>query len=184
MRIEVRPADWAGFAEVMGEKGGCGGCWCMLWRLSRKDWTAGAGQGNREAMKAVFETGPPPGLVGWLGKEPVGWLQVDERAAFSRLATSRVLKPVDDAPVWSVACFLTRKGFRRQGISLQMLRAACARVKARGGAILEGYPIDTPRERYPAVYAWTGFVQTFRNAGFEEVARRSETRPIMRRVLA
>ena len=77
-----------------------------------------------------------------------------------------------------------KKGFRRQGISLQMLRAACAHVKARGGAILEGYPIDTPRERYPAVYAWTGFVQTFRNAGFGEVARRSETRPIMRKVLA
>ena len=77
-----------------------------------------------------------------------------------------------------------KKGFRRQGISLQMLRAACAHVKARGGTVLEGYPIDTPRERYPAVYAWTGFVQTFRNAGFEEVARRSETRPIMRKVLA
>ena len=57
-------------------------------------------------------------------------------------------------------------------------------IKARGGAVLEGYPIDTPRERYPAAYAWTGFVQTFRNAGFEEVARRSETRPIMRKVLA
>ena len=42
---------------------------------------------------------------------------------------------------------------------------------------------DTPRERYPAVYAWTGFVQAFRDAGFEEVARRSETRPIMRKVL-
>ena len=63
----------------------------MMWRLSRKDWSAGAGQGNCEAMKAVFETGPPPGIIGWLGEEPVGWLQVDERAAFSRLATSRVL---------------------------------------------------------------------------------------------
>lgn len=184
MTIEVRPADWAGFTEVMGEKGGCGGCWCMVWRLSRKDWNAGAGQGNCEAMKAVFETGPPPGIIGWLGEEPVGWLQVGERAAFSRLATSRVLKPVDDAPVWSVACFFIKKGFRRQGISLQMLRAACVHVKARGGAVLEGYPIDTPRERYPAVYAWTGFVRTFRNAGFDEVARRSETRPIMRKVLA
>ena len=76
-----------------------------------------------------------------------------------------------------------KKGFGRQGISLQMLHAACAHVKVCGGAILEGYPIDTPRERYPAVYAWTGFVQTFCNAGFEEVARRSETRPIMRKVL-
>ena len=183
MKIEVRPADWASFAGVMGEKGGCGGCWCMMWRLNRIDWVAGAGQGNREAMKAVFEASPPPGIIGMLGKEPVGWLQVDERAAFPRLTTSRVLKPVDDLPVWSVACFFVKKAFRRQGISLQMLRAACAHVEARGGTFLEGYPIDTPRERYPAVYAWTGFVQAFRDAGFEEVARRSETRPIMRKAL-
>ena len=64
-----------------------------------------------------------------------------------------------------------------------MLRAACTHVRARGGAVIEGYPIDTPRERYPAVYAWTGFVQAFLDAGFEEVARRSETRPIMRKEL-
>lgn len=71
----------------------------MLWRPSRKDWSAGAGTGNRKAMKAVFETGPPPGLIGWLDEEPDGWLQVDERAAFPRIPTSLVLKPIDDAPV-------------------------------------------------------------------------------------
>ena len=180
MMIDVRPADWASFTEVMEEKGGC---WYMMWRLSRKDWNAGVGRGNCEAMKAVFETGPPPGIIGWQARVPVGWLQVDERAAFLRLATSRVLKPVEDVPVWSVACFFIKKGFRRQGVSLQMLRAACTHVKACGGAVLEGYPIDSHRERYPAAYAWTGFVQTFRNASFEEVARRSETCPIMRKVL-
>ena len=81
-------------------------------------------------------------------------LQVDERAAFPRLATSRVLKPLDDAPVWSVTCFFIKRGFRRQGISARMLHAACANVKARGGVVLEGYPIDTLREHHPALYAW------------------------------
>jgi hypothetical protein len=35
----------------------------------------------------------------------------------------------------------------------------------------------------PGVFAWTGFVETFRRAGFVEVARRSDTRPIMRLTL-
>jgi hypothetical protein len=36
---------------------------------------------------------------------------------------------------------------------------------------------------YPAVHAWTGLLGTFRAAGFEEVARRAATRPIMRRAV-
>ncbi len=72
----------------------------------------------------MFESSPLPSLIGWLSEETVGWLQVDERAAFPRLAIARLLKPIDDAPVWLVACFFIKKVFRRQGISAQMLRAA------------------------------------------------------------
>ena len=32
----------------------------------------------------------------------------------------------------------------------------------------------------PEVFAWTGIRSAFDNAGFKEVARRAETRPIMR----
>ncbi|MEL6208894.1 MAG: GNAT family N-acetyltransferase [Pseudomonadota bacterium] len=184
MRIEVRPADWDGFVAVMGEKGGCGGCWCMLWRLSRREMEAGKGAPNRAAMQGLFETGPAPGLIAWRGAEAVGWIQVDRRDAFARLATSRVLKPVDDRPVWSVACFLVTKHWRRTGVSRALLEAACALAQSRGAEVLEGYPIDTPNPKYVPAYAWTGFLGTFRDAGFEEVARHSPTRPIMRRILS
>lgn len=182
--VDIRPADWAGFTAVMGEKGGCGGCWCMLWRLSKADMEAGMGAGNRRAMKKLFDRGHIPGLIAWHEGEAVGWIQVDERSAFPRLDASRVLKPVDDKAVWSVSCFLVDKRFRRLGLSAEMLRAACGFARERGAAMLEGYPIDTPKTSYPAVYAWTGFVGAFREAGFEEVARRSATRPIMRKQLA
>ena len=36
--ITVVPATfdrWADFEKLMGERGGYGGCWCMLWRLFR-----------------------------------------------------------------------------------------------------------------------------------------------------
>jgi len=185
--IIIRPADWAGFEAVMGERGGSGGCWCMLWRRSRAEMTSQAGAGNRAAMRALFAggqvAGEGPGLIAWRGSEPVGWLQVDRRAAFPRLARSRVLKPVDDRLVWSVACFLVVKTARRQGVSGALLRAACDHAAARGAEILEGYPIDTPKAKCPPVYAWTGFLNTFLDAGFEEVARRSPTRPIMGRRL-
>ncbi|HMQ92785.1 MAG TPA: GNAT family N-acetyltransferase [Amaricoccus sp.] len=184
MTLEIRPADWEGFAAVMGERGGCGGCWCMLWRRSKAEMDAGMGAPNRAAMADLFAPGDGPGLVARRDGLPVGWIQVDRRAAFPRLARSRVLRPVDAQPVWSVACFLVDRTARRQGVSVALLRAACGFARDRGATILEGYPVDPPKPRYPPVYAWTGFVGTFRAAGFEEVARHAPTRPIMRRHLA
>jgi GNAT superfamily N-acetyltransferase len=184
MNLEIRPADWEGFAAVMGERGGCGGCWCMLWRRTKAEMEAGKGAGNRAAMAEIFASGQVPGLVAWQDGVAVGWIQVDRRAAFPRLAHARVLRPVDAEPVWSVTCFLVDRTVRRQGVSVALLEAACAFARDRGATIIEGYPVETPSTRYPPVYAWTGFVAAFRAAGFEEVARRSPTRPIMRRQLA
>lgn len=156
----------------------------MLWRLSKGEMDVGMGEGNRRAMQAIFDSGHIPGLIAWHDCEAVGWIQVDNRAAFPRLETSRVLKPVDHKAVWSVSCFLVDKRFRRSGLSARLLRAACTFAREQGATILEGYPIDTPKASYPPVYAWTGFAGAFREAGFEEVARRSATRPIMRKYLA
>ncbi len=183
MDFDIRPADWESFRAVMGDKGGCGGCWCMLWRLPKKQMDAQMGEDNRLAMKALFESGQISGLIAFVEDNPVGWIHLDDRSAFTRLASSRVLKPVDDKPVWSVACFLIDKRHRRKGLSARLLLGACDLARERGAQILEGYPIDTPKTRYPPVYAWTGFAGAFRRAGFSEVARRSPTRPIMRRVL-
>lgn len=183
MAIEICLATWARFEAVMGEKGGCGGCWCMLWRRSAKEMEIGKGDANRQAMKDVFDSGHVPGLIAMHDEEAVGWIQIDRRSAFPRLANSRTLKPVDDSEVWSVSCFFIDKRFRRQGLPLRLLTAAMDWGRSQGASIVEGYPIDTPKEKYPPVYAWTGFVETFKRAGFTEVERRSATRPIMRKEL-
>jgi len=181
--FEILPATWDGFEQVMGEKGGCGGCWCMLWRLTKRQMDAGVGASNRAAMKAIFNAGDPPGLIAWQANKAVGWIQVAARSEFPRLKSARVLQPVDDLPVWSVACFLVDKSARHQGVSVALLRAACDFARDRGATHLEGYPIDPAKPKYPPVYAWTGFLGSFRAAGFTEVARRSPTRPIMRKTL-
>ena len=141
------------------------------------------GDANRAAMKTIFDAGDPPGLIAWQGDRAVGWIQVAARSEFPRLGSSRVLQPVDDLPVWSVSCFLVDESARHQGISVALLRAACEFARDRGATHLEGYPVDPAKPKYPAVYAWTGFLGSFRSAGFEEVARRSPTRPIMRKAL-
>ncbi len=185
-RISVAPATagrWADFEKLMGKRGGAGGCWCMLWRLFGRDFEAGKGAANRKAMKAVFRSDTPPGLIAYDGAEPVGWCAIAPRAELPRLKASRVLRPIDDAPVWSVSCFLIKRSHRRRGISVALLQAAEDFVRQRGGSIIGGYPIEPSKSAYPDTFAWTGMANAFRKAGFEEKARRSKTRPIMRRVL-
>jgi GNAT superfamily N-acetyltransferase len=92
----------------------------------------------------------------------------------------RILKPVDEQPVWSVVCFFVAKGYRRQGVTVGLLKAAAAYARQHGAQILEGYPEDPKKDKVPDVFAFTGLCGAFRKAGFSEVARRSETRPIMR----
>ncbi|WP_319022467.1 GNAT family N-acetyltransferase [Meridianimarinicoccus sp. MJW13] len=182
MTFEITPADWSGFQTVMGPKGGCGGCWCRLWRVPKKVHDADKGDGNRDAMRALFDSGAVPGLLAMDGATPVGWISVAPRTEFPGLKASRILQPVDDLPVWSVSCFLVMPPYRRQGLSVHLLQAACAFASERGAPAIEGYPIDG-KDKYPPVYGWTGFAGAYRSAGFTEIARRSRTRPIMRKSL-
>ncbi len=179
----LAPERWPDFEAVMGPKGGCGGCWCMLWRLSKADHDRQLGEGNRVAMQAIVAQGEQPGLLAYHDRRPIGWISLAPRQDFIRLEGSRVLKPVDSTPVWSVSCFLVLKDCRKRGVGEALLRAACDFAAERGAGILEGYPIEPSKRPYPPVYAWTGFAEVFRRAGFAEVARRSPTRPIMRKDL-
>lgn len=181
--IRIVPANadlWDDFATLMGPKGGVGGCWCMLWRQSPKQQAAQKGEGNRNAIKTVFESPVPPGLLAYDGTDPVAWLSVAPRSKFVRLEQSRVLAPIDDEPVWSVSCFLIKRTHRRLGLAVSLLEAAKILVADQGGTMIEGYPVEPRKDPYPSAYAWTGIAESFRRAGFSEIIRRSETRPIMR----
>ena len=152
----------------------------MWYRLSRPTWEKQKGEGNRRAFRKLVATGAPAGVLAYLDKEPVGWCAVAPRKNYVRLAGSRVLKPVDDQPVWSVTSFYVAKAHRRSGLTEPLLRAAVEYARKHGGKIVEGYPHDPPAGEMPDAFAYTGFFSAFRNAGFKEVARRSARRPIMR----
>jgi GNAT superfamily N-acetyltransferase len=179
----LTPDRWDDFEVLMGPRGGAEGCWCALWRVSAKSWREGRGEGNRALMRAVVERGPPPGLLAYDEGAPVGWISVAPRADFPRLRGSRVLAEVDAAPVWSVTCFFVKAGMRGRGVASALIDAACAFAAERGAETLEGYPVDPLGGRYANGFAWTGVKSLFDAAGFAEVARRSEKRPIMRKEL-
>ena len=176
------PARWNDVALLFGERGACAGCWCMFWRLPRARFEAGKGAGNRRALKALVGSGARPGVIAYADGEPVGWCAVAPRANYVSLANSRVLKPVDEQPVWSISCLFVRRDFRRRGLSSLLIDAAAEFAARRGARIVEGYPVEASAKTADA-FVWTGLASSFTQAGFREVARRSPTRPIMRRAV-
>lgn len=173
---------WPDLEELFGPNGACGGCWCMFWKLRGKAFDEARGIETRQMHKSIIDAGTSTGLLAYLHGDVVGWVAVEPRRAYPKLAFSRALKPVDDQPVWSVTCFFVAKKHRRSGITVELLKAAVEHVKKQGGKIVEGYPVETKKDM-PAPFVYTGTASAFKRAGFKEAARNTPTRPIFRFVI-
>lgn len=184
----LTPDRWEDLVTVFGGgdgKGDCGRCWCMWWRLERANIVEGLGKKNKARFKKIVVKGPPPGLVGYDGKEPVGWVQVCPRPATPGWnAPRRLTAPadLDDAAnenIWGISCFVVRAGFRRRGYFTELLDAAIERARSKGAAALDACPVDA-EGRKPPSGLYHGLAPAFHERGFVELARRRPDRPLMR----
>lgn len=152
-----------------------------MWnRQSSREFEDCKGEANQNALHRLVDDGRVPGLLAYDDGLPVGWVSLGAREVFSRLQRSRVTKPVDDLPVWAITCFVVHRKYRHRGVATQLLEAAIEYARTQGAAAVEGYPVEPRKDEMPAIYAWMGVASMFTNAGFEELARRSEHRPVMR----
>ena len=134
---------------------------------------------NRNELKTLVDAGHVPGLIAYRGREPVGWVSLGPREEYAKLRRSPVMKAVDDAPVWSIICFVVPSAHRGQGVARALLDAAVAYAQKQGATLLEAYPVDK-RGRSSDDAMWFGAKSMYDDAGFEEVARRKPQRPIVR----
>ena len=105
-RLTFHPLDikrWKDFEELFGARGACGGCWCMSWRLARADFERQKGDGNKRAMKDLVKKKEQIGIIAYADGMPIGWCAIAPREQYIKLENARVLKRIDDKPVWSVS---------------------------------------------------------------------------------
>jgi GNAT superfamily N-acetyltransferase len=179
MEFTIRPLTedlWPALVDLFGKLGACNGCWCMYWRIG-SHYRQGSAESNKAAFQQVVRRGPPPGLLAFDGDVPVGWCQLTPRDALPWLDRTWRLARVDDRPVWSLSCLYVRKGYRRRGVTSELIAAALSAARRAGAPALEAYPFDA--DVSPSATG-TGYASTFARAGFETVARRVPARPIMR----
>jgi len=189
--IPANEASWDDLEAVLGGRGYHSGCWCQRFKIKGREWDAGSVPIEERARRLREQTrcGRPKapatsGLVAYLDACAVGWCAVEPRCAFVRLGrvpwAGRDEDRSDDS-VWAVTCFVTRKGFRRRGISRALARAAVEFARQRGARALEGYPMITePGQEVTWGELHVGSRSIFAAAGFAEVSRPTLRRAVMR----
>ncbi|HAH25391.1 MAG TPA: GNAT family N-acetyltransferase [Prolixibacteraceae bacterium] len=174
-------ANWVSFVQLFGNKGACGNCWCMYYRLPKADFAEGkVNNGNKEAMQNLVFENKPTGILGFYDGQPIAWCAFAPREDFSKLERSRVHKRIDNLPVWSIPCFFIDKTFRRQGVSVELLRGVIRYAKENNIATIEAYPTTPTTDTIADSFAWIGLYKSFERAGFEIVDRTSKNRPMVR----
>ncbi len=176
----LTPERWADFEQLFGRSGAYGGCWCMWFRQTGKEYENAKGAENKQAMCELVNRNEVPGLLLYAGEIPAGWVSVQPRSAFPRLERSRAARRIDDADVSSVVCFFVHRKFRGFGAMARLLGAAIQHAKANGASVLEAYPKDLAELRPSADAAYVGLLPVFIAAGFREVARHAKGRPMVR----
>lgn len=175
---------WNDLERLFGpDRGADSGCWCMFWRLRRSEFHALGKAKRKAAFRKLVTSGAPLGILAYEGPRPVGWCAVAPRAATPALDRSPVCKPVDDQPAWSITCFFVDPRGRRDGVMAALIEAAVKYAKRQGATIVEAYPRDPAGARIDSASGYVGVVAPFLGQGFQEVARRTPKRPVVRRYL-
>lgn len=180
-------ARWPDLERLFGPNGAYANCWCAFQRVTSRAFDAGCanrGAGNRALLRQLTDDGQRPGLIGYRGGTPVGWVSVGPRPAFGRILRSPItrLAPDEaaDASVWSIVCFYIPRAERGAGVGRALLQAAVVHARKSGATVVEGYPVDTAGERAQSSTVFTGTLALFRGAGFVPVARHLARRPVVR----
>ena len=187
----VTPERFDDFADVVNPNRRSTHCWCLSHRIGAKEIAelGGTGPDARErAMRSLCERNPP-GVVTYRDGIPVGWCSISPRSQIPRLEQSKLIRPVDDLPVWSIICVVVRGGHRRQGVTEQLLEGAVAYAASQGAPAVEAHPVDPGDRRMDLTMAFVGTRRMFEKAGFEVVGTTDAMaskmpRLIMRRDLA
>ena len=151
-------------------------CQCAYLRLTHRDYAntspAERRSEHQKSIRRAHRQGRAAGMVAYDDAGPVGWVSFSPRGEYARLVASRVLRPVDEAEVTSVVCFVIAARCRRQGVAAALLDAVIEYAAGHGITLLEGYPVDHGDERRPGAALWRGPRRLFEAAGFTVVDTR------------
>ncbi|WP_018155832.1 GNAT family N-acetyltransferase [Demetria terragena] len=193
LQFSWRPANEASVEDVAAvfDAGGASKCRCQALKVPGWIWRDSTQDGREAALReqtACGTTSPTSGLIGYVDGEPAGWVAVEPRDTYPRIWSRKQpwmrMEPERDG-IWSVTCFVVRKGMRNTGLMYELAAATVEYGQQVGASVLEGYPIEpAPGKKVIWDEASVGLLQVFLDAGYDVYASPTLRRRVVRRTLA
>jgi GNAT superfamily N-acetyltransferase len=188
--VPANEASWDDLQAVFG-RGAAAKCQCQRIKLGDRAWFDMPVEERAHRLREETDCGHPEadgtsGLVAYMDGEPVGWVAVEPRANYRRLRGSSVpwagrAEDPDDPDVWAIVCFAIRPGYRGQGLTRPLTKAAVQYAQAHGAKAVEGYPmLPKPGQTVSWGEMNVGSRNTFVTAGFREVSHPTTRRVVVR----
>jgi GNAT superfamily N-acetyltransferase len=189
--VPANEASWTDLQAIFGVADYPGRCYCQHYKTLGSHWSYLSDSDRRNRLRDQTRCANPlaattTGLVAYLDSEPVGWVAVEPRTDYPRLAGMRTVwsgrhEDKSDDSVWAVTCFVTRKGYRKRGITYALAAATVDYAREQGARALEAYAMITqPGKEITWGELHVGSRQVFADAGFTEVSQPSPRRAVMR----
>jgi GNAT superfamily N-acetyltransferase len=162
---ELSATTWSDFEKLFSKHGGVGGCWCMYYQRPRGGTMKGMTlierrAKNKQDKKSLVGRGSAHGVLLYDGDNPIGWCAYGPKEEFPRIDNGRNYKRLDlkDKPekLWRITCFFVDRDYRRRGVANVALRATLNAIKAKGGGVVEAYPVT-----HEAAKAWSQWSNWF-----------------------
>ena len=83
---------WQDLQILFGDNGACGGCWCMTWRLTHKEYESNKGANNKIKFYNLIKERLPLGVLAYYNDFPIGWCSISPRKSLIRLENSKLFK--------------------------------------------------------------------------------------------
>jgi hypothetical protein len=186
------PANRASTADVEAvfDAGTARQCRCQALKVPGWIWRDTTQQQRDAALveqTACGTPGPTSGLIGYVDGQAAGWVAIEPRENYPRLWSRKqpwMRMDPELVGVWSVTCFVVRKGFRKAGLTYELADATVGYGRQVGARVLEGYPIHPPPGK---TVIWdeasVGLLQVFLEAGYQVVGSPTLRRRVVRRWL-
>jgi GNAT superfamily N-acetyltransferase len=185
MAITVQPVGAELFDDlqtIFGTRGQPARCQCQGYRMGWYAQHSDDVDGRRELLRDQVAEGH--GLIAQLDGEPVGWCSMAPRSDYGYLRKTTWTgrhEDRDDPGIWAVTCFVTRAGFRHQGVSRALAAGTVDLARDADARAVEAYPMKpAPGKEVTWGEMHVGSLNSFLAAGYRLVHQPSLRRAVVR----
>ena len=148
------------------------------------------GAKNKRDKKSLVEEGRSHGVLLYDGDKAIGWCAYGLKQEYPRIDNGRNYKWLrlkeDSERLLRIACFFVDRDYRKKGVAKIALKAALDSIKAKGGGVVEAYPVTHKSARAWSKWSnwfWFGTESMFKREKFRLVGPMGPHHLLMRRTV-